>query len=134
MEMTVKTELLRQEQIEILPLEMDRLVAYAKLQHIPPAVRDALTQIIQLKQAASATQQQLEDRRRRIGEISTEQARIRENMKAVSQTTDYYTRLIKKLDDQETQIEAIQKEAASLSKQLDSERKELETRVGQLTA
>ena len=133
LEMTVKTELLRREEVEILPLEMDRLVVYAKLQHIPDAVRDALTQIIQLKQAVSATQQQLEDRRRRIAEITTEQSRIRENMKAVSQTTDYYTRLIKKLDDQETQIESIQKEADSLAKQLDSQRKELETRVGQLT-
>jgi len=54
-------------------------------------------------------------------------------MGAVANTTDYYTRLIKKLDEQETTIEQLQKESAELSKQLDAQRKELESKASSLT-
>jgi hypothetical protein len=133
LEMTLRTELVRQEQIAILPLDMDRLVIYSKLDHLPQGVRDAFAQIIQMKQAVTVTQQQLEDRRHRIAEISAEQSRIRENMKAVSQSTDYYARLIKKLDEQETQIESIQKEIDTLAAKLDAQQKDLESRIAGLT-
>jgi len=54
-------------------------------------------------------------------------------MRSVANTTDYYARLIKKLDEQETQIEQLQKEAEAYSKQVDSQRKELEEKVAKLT-
>ena len=41
-------------------------------------------------------------------------------MKTVAQNSDYYNRLLKKLDEQETQIEKLQKETAALQKKLDS--------------
>ena len=41
-------------------------------------------------------------------------------------TRDYYTRLLKKLNDQETQIEKLQKEVEDLQKQRDKQRKDLE--------
>jgi septal ring factor EnvC (AmiA/AmiB activator) len=53
-------------------------------------------------------------------------------MRAVAPSTDYYARLIKKLDQQETQIEAWQKEQVSLQTQLDSQRKALEQKIVQL--
>ena len=133
LELTVRTELLRPEVIEILPLDAENLQLYLKLQNIPPSVRDALNQIMQLKQTVASTQQQLDARRRQISDINAEQSRIRENMKAVANTTDYYARLIKKLDDQETQIEQLQKEAAEFSKQLDSQRKDLDAKASSLT-
>jgi septal ring factor EnvC (AmiA/AmiB activator) len=54
-------------------------------------------------------------------------------MKAVAPSTDYYNRLVKKLDEQETQIEGWQKELDTLRKQIDAERKDLESQVSQLT-
>ena len=133
LEMTVRSELVRQEQIAILPLDMDHLVIYAKLDNLPAGVRDALTQIVQLKQALAATQRQLEERRHRIADITAEQSRIRQNMAAVSQSTDYYARLVKKLDEQETQIESIQKEADELAGKVDAQQRDLDSRIGGLT-
>lgn len=133
LEMRVRTEMLREERVEILPLEMDNLVLYAGMEPIPAAIREALGQIITLKKVVAATQQQLEARRRQVAEIGSEQSRIRENMRAVAQSTDYYTRLVKKLDEQESQIEALQKEADALAKQLAEQRKEFETRARGLT-
>jgi hypothetical protein len=133
LQLTVRTELIRHDQIEILPLETENLQLYIKIQNIPPAIRDALAQIIGMKQAMATTQQQLEARRHQISGINAEQSRIRENMKAVAQTTDYYARLIKKLDEQETQIEQLQKEADSLAKQLETQRKDLESQASRMT-
>jgi chromosome segregation ATPase len=129
----VRTELLRPEVIEILPLDTENLSVYVKIPNVPPSIRDALSQIIRLKQAVATTQQQLDARRRQISDINVEQSRIRENMRAVANTTDYYTRLIKKLDEQETTIEQLQKGVTDLSKQLDAQRKELDQKVGALT-
>jgi hypothetical protein len=132
LDFTVRTELLRPEVIQILALDTENLSLYLKVPNIPNSIRDALGQIIQLKQAVASTQQQLEGRRRQISEINTEQNRIRQNMGAVANTTDYYTRLIKKLDDQETQIEKLQKDVDALSKQLLTQRSELESQASRL--
>jgi uncharacterized coiled-coil DUF342 family protein len=67
-----------------------------------------------------------------IQQISQEQARIRENMKTVAQSTDYYNRLLKKLDEQETSIEKLQKESVDLQQKLDQQRKALQDYLANL--
>jgi len=64
---------------------------------------------------------------------TAEQARIRENMKTVGQTTEYYKRLLTKLNEQESSIERLQRERDELSKTRDAQRKELEDYVINLT-
>ena len=49
-----------------------------------------------------------------IAAITGEQNRIRENMKTVAPSTQYYERLLAKLNEQESSIESLQKERASL--------------------
>ena len=128
----IRTEMMRLEQVELLPRDVTKLDLYLKLENVPAKVRDALAEVMAAKQAMAATQRQSEEKAQQIAAISTEQARIRENMKAVAASTDYYNRLVKKLDEQETQIEAWQKELDGLRKQADAQRKDLETKVGQL--
>jgi hypothetical protein len=122
----------REELVEILPLDADKLAVYVKLDNIPEKVRTALAQIVDMKWSFASIQRQIDELSKNISQVTTEQTRIRENMKAVAASTDYYTRLVKKLDEQETQIEGWQKELDTLRKQLETQRKELETRVGQL--
>ena len=129
----LRQELVREELVELLPLDADKLEFYAKLGNVPQSVHDALAKVIELKRAVALTQQQIDQRRKQISDITSEQSRIRENMRAVAPSTDYYARLVKKLDQQETQIESLQKEAAGLQKQLDSQRKDLDTRINELT-
>jgi len=129
----IRTEMLREERVELLPLDTAKLEVYVKLENVPAKVRDALSKVMDAKQAMAATQRQSEEKTRQISEVTSEQTRIRENMKAVAASTDYYNRLVKKLDEQETQIEGWQKELAALRKQIETQRKDLETQVGQLT-
>jgi len=129
----VVQEMVRAEEVALLPLEADKLDIYAKVGEMPAGVRDALQQVLALKQAAATTVRQIDQHVQQVGTITTEQSRIRENMKAVSPSTDYYARLVKKLDQQETQIETLQQEVSGLQKQLDSQRKELDNKLAELT-
>ena len=47
-------------------------------------------------------------------------------MKTVAQNSDYYNRLLKKLDEQETTLEKLQGEVQGLQKEADQQRKGLE--------
>ena len=54
-------------------------------------------------------------------------------MKAVAADTDYYKRLLKKLDGEETQIEAIQQEIAGQSAERNAVQKQLDDYLEKLT-
>jgi hypothetical protein len=132
LKLPIRQEMTRQEQLQIFALDPAKLELYVKLTSISPKVRDALAQVMDMKREMASTQQQLDERVREVAGMSGEQSRIRDNMRAVAPSTDYYARLIKKLDQQETQIEAWQKEQVSLQTQLDSQRKALEQKIVQL--
>jgi hypothetical protein len=124
--LTVKEQVVDSEEVALLPTDPGTLEAYRQTGQIPQAVRDVLAKAISLKGAVADTQRQIQERQQRIAQITAEQARIRENMKTVAQNSDYYNRLLKKLDEQETSIEKLQAEIQGLQKTLEKQQKELE--------
>ena len=86
-------------------------------------MRDAIAKAIQLKQSAIDVERRSTRANQRIAEITAEQNRIRENMKTVAQSTQYYDRLLTKLNEQETSIERLQKERDALIVRRDGLRK-----------
>ena len=62
-----------------------------------------------------------------------EQNRIRENMKTVAQGTQYYERLLSKLNEQESSIETLQRERAAIIVRRDAARKDLDDYLTNLT-
>jgi hypothetical protein len=124
--LTVKQEIVTGQRIAILPTDIGQLEFYARTGEIPRPVRDALAKAVSYKYAMVDTQRQIQERQQRIGEITQEQTRIRENMKTVASNSDYSNRLLKKLDEQETRIEGLQKEVASLQQKLQGQQKDLE--------
>jgi hypothetical protein len=130
--LTVKQEHTRGEAIAILPADLGQLVFYARAGQIPKEVRDAITTAIAAKQAMVDTERQIQQRQQRMNEITQEQNRIRENMKTVAPNSDYYQRLLKKLDEQESGIEKLQVEVEGLQKKLDEQRAELENTLNNL--
>jgi hypothetical protein len=130
--LAVKQEVITGQQIAILPTDIGQLEFYARTGEIPKEVRDALARAVSLKYALVDTQRQIAERQQRVNEITQEQARIRENMKTVASNSGYSERLLKKLDEQETRIEGLQKEVASLQQKLQGQQKELEDYLGSL--
>ncbi len=113
--------------IALLNTDLGSLDYYSKTDRIPQNVREALGKAISMRSGMVDTQRQMDDRRRQITDITQEQTRIRDNIRTVDRTSDYGTRLLKKLNDQETQIEKLQAELQALQKTIDQQRKDLET-------
>jgi hypothetical protein len=124
--LAVKQEIITGQQIAILPSDIGQLESYTRTGEIPKTVRDALARAAALKYGLVDTQRQIEQRQQRVNQTSQEQTRIRENMKTVAASSEYYTRLLKKLDEQETQIEKLQGEIVTLQQKQQTQQKELE--------
>lgn len=131
--LVVKEQRVDDEEVEIVPADADVLLFYARARELPAPVREALARAAQLKQLLADIERDVRDRTTRIGEINAEQGRIRENMKTVAVGTDYYKRLLAKLNEQESAIERLQRERTELTSRRDAKQKELETYVAGLT-
>jgi hypothetical protein len=123
----VVEERVNAQQVALLPADVGSLEFYSKTGSISKPVRDALLKAIELKNAMTDTQRQTEERRRQINDITTEQTRIRDNLKSVDRNSDYGTRLLKKLNDQETALEKLQTEITDLTRLQNQQRKDLES-------
>lgn len=131
--LTIKEEMVQSESVVLLPADISYLLALNEGGELPAAVRNALTRAIELKQSIVDVERQIAERTRSIGEITNEQNRIRENMKTVAQSTQYYDRLLTKLNEQESSIERLQKERAELTTKRDALRQELSDYVSSLS-
>jgi hypothetical protein len=129
----VQEELVYEQGTAILPMDVGQVEAYFRTGPIPDAVKKALQQAATLKHALIDTDRQIQDRQQQINEITTEQNRIRENMKAVAQSSDYYQRLVKELDTQETQIQGLKAESKTLKQRREQQQKALEDYLQGLT-
>jgi hypothetical protein len=125
--LVVKEEIIQGETIAILPSDLGQLEFYSRMGEIPKEVREALVRAFGLKSAMLDTERQMQERQQQLAEIRQDQQRIRENMATVNQTSQYYTRLLTKLNDQETAIEKLHGEIEQLTRTHERQRKELET-------
>jgi hypothetical protein len=125
--LTVQEQMIQQQTMAILPADIGQIDFYSKAGEIPKNVKDALAKAVQLKSALVDTQRQIDQAKQQLSEITTEQERIRQNMKAVNSSSQYYTRLMTKLNDQETQIEKTQGQLDGLQKTMNDQRQALES-------
>jgi hypothetical protein len=131
--LAVKEEIIQGESIAILPADLGHLEFYSRMGEIPKDVRNALLKAMGLKSAMVDTERQIKERQQQLTEITREQQRIRENMATVSASSQYYTRLLAKLNDQETVIEQLQGEIEQLKRTHERQRQELETYLANTT-
>ncbi|MFT3786819.1 MAG: hypothetical protein QM770_11740 [Tepidisphaeraceae bacterium] len=100
------------------------LLSYSRNGEIPQKVREALAKAVELRQALSALKAQAAEAEKKIAEIAAEQNRIRENMRTVDKASQYYGRLVTKLNDQENQIEKLQTSLGELRDSINGKQKE----------
>ncbi len=131
--LVIKEQSVQTQTMAMLGTDLTQLLVYSRSGEIPPDVRNAVGKAAQLMQAASDLDRQVAQRGQQIADITVEQNRIRENMKTVGQTSQYYQRLLAKLNDQESSIERLQHERDDLLVKRDAARKELEDYLRDLT-
>lgn len=129
----VNEEVVQSETISMVTTDVAQLIRYDRTGEIPKTVRDAIAKAIQMKQAVLDVEHQITAHNQQIAEITQEQSRIRENMKTVAPATQYYERLLTKLNEQESSIENLQKERDALTTRRDALRKQLEDYLSDLT-
>ena len=129
----VREEMVQLQRLSLIPTDINSLVAFTRNGEIPPLVREALSKVITLKQAIVDTDHAIDDRTAQIADITAEQNRLRENMKTVAQNSDYYKRLLQKLNDQESELERLSSERIELQKNRAAKVTDLDAFINALT-
>ena len=130
---SIKQEWIYGQTLALATMDPGQMLFYSKSGEIPRAVRSAIERAIELRQRMIDLETQVNARTQRIAAITAEQGRIRENMKTVGQTSQYYERLLAKLNEQESQIEQQQKERDDLSAKREAAQREFAEYLANLT-
>ncbi|NOT23159.1 MAG: hypothetical protein HOP22_10625 [Nitrospiraceae bacterium] len=122
----VKETLPIQESILLMDSGMDQIVYYQQAKEVSLKVKEALQRVAQLRSKLDDTHTQRTRLDQRTAEITAEHGRIRENMQRLQQNSELYNRYVKKLDQQETELEKLRKEIESLKNMEEEHRRELQ--------
>ena len=125
----VKETLPVQESILLMNSGIDQIVYYQQAKEVSPKVKETLQHVVQLRSKLDDLRAQRTRMDQPTTEITAEHGRIRENMQRLQQNSDLYNRYVKKLDQQETELEKLRKEIESLKSTEEEHRRELQTYV-----
>jgi septal ring factor EnvC (AmiA/AmiB activator) len=99
---------------------------------ITPAMQQAFDGILTQKRKINELSNHIADRKRESDQITADQNRIRENMKALKGTSEekaLLERYVAQLDSQETRLATLRKESEDLTAQQDQDRAELDRMI-----
>jgi ribosome biogenesis GTPase A len=102
---------------------------------ITPALREAMQRVLEKKNDIGQLETQSSDRQRQMEAIDKDQARLRENMKALKGSAEERSliqRYTRELDSQEDKLATLRKEKGDLENKQEQAQKELEAMVGQI--
>ena len=125
----VKETLPLQESILLMEGGIDQIAYYQQAKEISQKVKEALQRVVLLRSKLDDVRAQRTRLDQRTAEITAEHARIRENMQRLQQNSDLHTRYVKKLDQQETELENLRKEIERLKNMEEDHRRELQNYV-----
>jgi hypothetical protein len=128
----VKETLPVEETVQLMDSGIDLMAYYVRAKEVSPKVREALQRVVTLRSKLDDARAQRTRLEQRVGEITAEHGRIRENMQRLPQNSDLYSRYVKKLDQQETELEKLRKEIEASKNNEDEQRRELQTYVASL--
>ncbi|HSS30039.1 MAG TPA: hypothetical protein VLL06_03385 [Nitrospiraceae bacterium] len=125
----VKEMLPVQESLLLMNSGIDQIVYYQQAKEVSPKVKEALQHVVQLRSKLDDVRAQRTRLDQRTAEITAEHGRIRENMQRLQQNSELYNRYVKKLDQQETELEKLRKDIENLKNAEEEHRRELQNYV-----
>jgi len=114
-----------QESFALLEGNEDTIRILAQNQQISEPIRQALSSILNRRRAIRNIEAQIRQQEARIKSITDDQARIRENMRALDRNSDLYRQYVQKLAQQEREIEQARAEIERLQEQRARAQREL---------
>lgn len=121
----VREERRLSEDVRLLNLNSDRIAFYLKARELSSQVKSVLEQVVRIQNQINETRTERTRREKRIAEISQEQTRIRDNMARLDASSELFARYIKKLDDQETELDNFRAEIEALKELETTQQKDL---------
>jgi len=97
-------------------------------------VKAGLQKSMELRWAMQKTQREIAELQRQLDAIRNDQPRLRSNLKELPQTSEAYQRIVKKFNEQETQIEKYQEDIKKLQGVEHEQRKGFEDYLAAFTA
>jgi len=116
-------------------LNEDQIGVFVKQGTITSEMAQALAKIIAQKAVVAKLEEEMENRQKDIDRIVEDQARLRENMKALRGSAEekaLLQRYTRQLDEQETQLDALRKKIQDTEAQRDKASFQLENMIGDL--
>ncbi len=123
----VREEQPRWESIAILSHPTDSLMWYVNNGEISKQVREALARAIEMKQELSRLETKLAELTQQVSAIQQGQERLRQNINTVGQASELGRRYLRKLAEEEDQIEALEEEIQTTRLAVEAKRGELAT-------
>jgi hypothetical protein len=123
------------QQLLLTNLTDDQVQALVAENRVTPELKDAFRHVLDQKNKIAGLQAQTGTRQQELGAINQDQARIRENMKALkgsAEEKDLVQRYTRQLNSQEDRLTALNKEIADLQRQQSQEQEKLEAMVQQI--
>jgi hypothetical protein len=128
----VREERTYDESVVLTNLRSDQISFYLRSRQVSDRVKKALQQVVQLRDRLSVTQAERARQEQSVAAITQEQSRIRENMGKLAQNSELYTRYVKKLDQQETELEDLRHKIETLKDTEARQQRELDEYLGSL--
>jgi hypothetical protein len=126
-QLQVREEKPLQQSVTLTDAGPDMLAYYVQAAQVSPQVKEALQRVIALRDRLDRTVQQRRRREQRMQEITQEQTRIRDNMSRLAQNSELYSRYVRTLDQQETDLDTLRQEIETLKTTEDEQKQELTT-------
>jgi len=123
------------QQLLLTNLTDDQVQALVAENRVTPELKDAFRRVLDQKNKIAGLQAQTGIRQQELGAINQDQARIRENMKALkgsAEEKDLVQRYTRQLNSQEDRLIALNKEIADLQGQQSQEQQKLDGMVQQI--
>jgi hypothetical protein len=122
---------------QISQLNHDQVALFVKERSISSAVEEALRGVFSQRSAVDSLESQKDERDEEIHNIYDDQQRIRENLKALTDSANekaLVQRYTKQLDDQENRLDALRRENAQIQSRIDAANEVLEKTIQSLSS
>jgi hypothetical protein len=130
--LVVTEERLISESVGLVNADLNMLLLDSHNAAISPKVKAALEKVVGMRNALADLQRRKGQVEQQITDITTEQTRIRDNMKVLQQTSDLYNRYLKELYRQETQMGGLHEQLGKLRANEEAQRKALDDYIAGL--
>ena len=113
----VEQERTDRQQVLMTNLDQGAIEIYLSAKVVSGKVKAALTELVRRKNELEQVVAQKQQLDQQVSQIGEDQARIRQNMAQLDRTSDLYKTYVKKLSEQETEVEKLRGQIAALTDQ-----------------